>query len=300
MDNLRGAMLMVLAMAGFAIEDMFVKLTSDALPVGQIIALLGAGGGAIFAVILRIQGRRLFSADMLTAPILLRAVGEVLGTLCFVTAVVLTPLSSASAILQATPLAVTLGAALFLGEPVGWRRWSAIIVGFFGVLLIVRPGLEGFNALSLFAVAGVVGLALRDLATRKVPKSISSMQLSFLAFIVLVPAGSLLVLATGTPVVMPARTEMLYLVGAVLIGVLAYYAIVAAMRVGEVSFVTPFRYTRMLFALVAGVLVFDESPDALTLTGAAIIIASGVYTLWRERKIRPRPRAGLSKPGLPG
>ena len=114
MDNLRGAMLMVLAMAGFAIEDMFVKLTSDALPVGQIIALLGAGGGAIFAVILRIQGRRLFSADMLTGPILLRAVGEVLGTLCFVTAIVLTPLSSASAILQATPLAVTLGAALFL------------------------------------------------------------------------------------------------------------------------------------------------------------------------------------------
>jgi len=300
MDNLRGAMLMVLAMAGFAIEDMFIKLTSDALSVGQIIALLGAGGGAIFAVILRIQGRRLFSADMLTAPILLRGVGEVLGTLCFVTAVVLTPLSSASAILQATPLAVTLGAALFLGEPVGWRRWSAIIVGFFGVLLIVRPGLEGFNALSLFAVAGVIGLALRDLATRKVPQSISSMQLSFLAFIVLVPAGSLLVLATGTPVVMPARAEVFYLGGAMVIGVLAYYAIVAAMRVGEVSFVTPFRYTRMLFALVVGIAVFDESPDTLTLTGAAIIIASGVYTLWRERKIRPRPRRGLSKPGLPG
>ena len=300
MDNLRGAMLMVLAMAGFAIEDMFIKLTSDALPVGQIIALLGAGGGAIFAVILRIQGRRLFSADMLTGPILLRAVGEVLGTLCFVTAIVLTPLSSASAILQATPLAVTLGAALFLGEPVGWRRWSAIVVGFLGVLLIVRPGLEGFNALSLFAVAGVIGLALRDLATRKVPKSISSMQLSFLAFIVLVPAGLILMAAAGTPAVMPGGAEVIYLTAAMVIGVMAYYAIVAAMRVGEVSFVTPFRYMRMLFALVAGILVFKETPDTLTLVGAAIIIASGVYTLLRERKITPRPRRGLSKPGLPG
>ncbi|MEX3315266.1 DMT family transporter [Sulfitobacter sp. PS-8MA] len=300
MDNLRGAILMVLAMAGFAIEDMFIKLTSDALPVGQIIATLGAGGGTVFAIILLLQGRRLFSADMLTGPILLRAVGEVLGTLCFVTAIVLTPLSSASAILQATPLAVTLGAALFLAEPVGWRRWSAIIVGFLGVLLIIRPGLEGFNALSLFAVAGVIGLALRDLATRKVPPSISSMQLSFLAFIVLVPAGLVLMLATGAPVATPGKAEILYLSGAVVIGVLAYYAIVAAMRVGEVSFVTPFRYMRMLFALVVGIMVFDESPDTLTLVGAAIIIASGVYTLWRERKIRPRPRRGLSKPGLPG
>ena len=168
------------------------------------------------------------------------------------------------------------------------------------MLLIVRPGLEGFNALSLFAVAGVIGLALRDLATRKVPKSISSMQLSVLAFIVLVPAGLILMLAAGTPAAMPGGAEVLYLAGAMVIGVLAYYAIVAAMRVGEVSFVTPFRYTRMLFALVAGIVVFDESPDRLTLVGAGIIIASGVYTLLRERKITPRPRRGLSKPGLPG
>lgn len=300
MDNLRGAVLMVLSMLGFALEDTFIKLTSDALPVGQIIAVLGAGGGLILAVILLIQGRRLFSADMLSRPILLRALGEVSGTLCFVTAIVLTPISSASAILQATPLAVTLGAALFLAEPVGWRRWSAIIVGFLGVLLIVRPGLDGFNALSLFAVAAVFGLALRDLSTRRVPASITSMQLSFLAFVVLIPAGLVLMLAQGTPAVMPAGREMLFLGAAMIIGVLAYYAIVAAMRVGEVSFVTPFRYSRMLFALIVGILVFDESPDMLTLIGAAIIIASGVYTLLRESKIRARPRAGLSKPGLPG
>lgn len=300
MDNMRGALLMVLAMAGFALEDMFIKLASDAVPVGQMIAMLGAGGGAIFAVVLIAQGRRLFSPDMLTAPILLRAVGEVMGTLCFVTAIVLTPLSSASAILQATPLAVTLGAALFLGEPVGWRRWSAIIVGFCGVLLIVRPGLEGFNALSLFAVFGVFGLALRDLATRRVPPTISSMQLSFLAFVVLIPAGIVLMLATGTDAVAPARAQWTYLICAMVIGVFAYYGIVAAMRVGEVSFVTPFRYFRMLFALILGIAVFGESPDSMTLIGAAIIIASGVYTIWRERKIRPAAAASLSKPGISG
>jgi drug/metabolite transporter (DMT)-like permease len=296
MDNLRGAMLMVLAMLGFAIEDMFIKLTADALPVGQIISLIGAGGGTIFAVILFIQGQALWSRDMATLPILLRAVGEVVGTLSFVTAIALTEISSASAILQATPLAVTLGAALFLGEPVGWRRWSAIIVGFAGVLLIIRPGADSFNALSLFAVLGVLGLALRDLATRRVPAGTSSMQLSFLAFIVLVPAGALLMLAARTPFVAPAPLNWAYLIGAMSIGVFAYYAIVAAMRVGEVSFVTPFRYSRMLFALVIGIVIFSERPDMLTLTGAAIIVASGIYTVWRERKHRAQIPAGLPKP----
>lgn len=300
MDNLRGAMLMVLAMLGFAFEDMFIKLTADALPVGQIVLMLGFGGGMIFAAILLLKGQALWSRDMATLPILLRAVGEIVGTLGFVTAIVLTEISSASAILQATPLAVTLGAALFLGEPVGWRRWSAIIVGFAGVMLIIRPGAASFNALSLFAVLGVLGLALRDLATRRVPRGTSSMQLSFLAFIVLIPAGAALMAATGTAYVAPPPANWLYLVGAISIGVFAYYGIVAAMRVGEVSFVTPFRYSRMLFALLIGVVVFGERPDLLTLTGAAIIIASGIYTIWRERKHRVHAPAGLSKPATAG
>lgn len=300
MDNLRGALLMVAAMAGFAIEDMFIKLTADALPVGQIIAMLGLGGGIIFAVVLRAQGKALWSSDMANLPILLRGLGEITGTLGFVTAIALTPISSASAILQATPLAVTLGAALFLREPVGWRRWSAIAVGFAGVLLIIRPGLEGFDARSLFAVLGVVGLALRDLATRRVPPGTSSMQLSFLAFVVLVPAGILLMIFAATPAVLPDGLQAIYLAGAVTIGVFAYYGIVAAMRVGEVSFVTPFRYSRMLFALIVGIVVFAESPDRLTLLGAAVIVASGIYTVWRERKHGRRTDASLSKPAPAG
>src|SRR6056297_1665102 len=187
MENLRGSILMVLAMAGFALEDMFIKRLADTLPVGQIIIFLGFGGALIFGAITMAQGRGLWSRDLLSRPVLLRNFGEIVGTLGFVTAIALTPLSSASAILQATPLAVTLGAALFLGEAVGWRRWSAILVGFLGVLMVIRPGLEGFEPASLFAVQGVIGLAIRDLATRAVPRSISSMQLSTYAFATLVP-----------------------------------------------------------------------------------------------------------------
>jgi drug/metabolite transporter (DMT)-like permease len=289
MDNLRGASLMVLSMLGFALEDMFIKLLADAVSVGQILAMLGLGGSLIFGAVVLAQGRALFSRDMLSLPIALRAVGEMLGTICFVSAIVLTPLSSASAILQATPLVVTLGAALFLGEPVGWRRWSAIIVGLFGVLLIVRPGMESFEALSLLAVAGVLFLATRDLATRRTPKEISTMQLSFLGFVVIIPAGLILMAGTGSAAVMLEGREWVYILSALGVGVCAYYAIVAAMRVGEVSFVTPFRYSRLLFALVAGIFVFGESPDALTLLGAAVIVASGIYTVWRERRLGVLP-----------
>lgn len=285
MDNLRGATLMVLAMLGFALEDMFIKFLADAVPVGQIILMLGIGGGIAFGAVVRLQGRALFTQEMLCLPIVLRALGEMVGTIAFITAFVLTSLSSASAILQATPLAVTLGAALFLGEAVGWRRWSAIMVGFCGVLLIIRPGLDSFEVLSLLAVLAVVMLALRDLATRVAPRSISSMQLSFLGFIVLVPAGLALMGASGTPFVGLNGTAVLHFGGALTVGLFSYYALVAAVRVGEVSFVTPFRYARLLFALVVGILVFGETPDALTLAGAAIIVASGIYTVWRERRL---------------
>ena len=287
MDNLRGSVLMVLAMAGFALEDMFIKRLAAAMPVGQIIALIGLGGAVIFAAICAGQGRRLWSRDLLAGPVLLRNAGEMAATMSFVTAIALTPLSSASAILQATPLAVTLGAALFLREPVGWRRWTAILVGFAGVLMVVRPGLAGFVPASLFAVGAVIGLALRDLATRAVPRAISSMQLSAYAFATLVPTGALLLVLSGGAV-MPGPGGWRNLALALGCGVGAYYAIVAAMRAGEVAVVTPFRYTRLVFALGIGVLVFGERPDGWTLTGAAVIVASGLYTLMREARVGRR------------
>ena len=286
MDNLRGAALMVLAMLGFAIEDMMIKVISSTLPIGQIIGLLGIGGALVFGTICKLQGRRLLDPQLATRAIAIRNLSELVGTLGFVTAIALTPISTASAILQATPLIVTFGAAMFFRETVGWRRWTAIGVGFFGVLLIIRPGTEGFNQLSIITLIGVFGLAMRDLATRSVPKETSSMQLSFMAFLTLIPAALILTWVFETPWLVPTPKILGMLIASICVAVLAYYAIVAAMRVGEISFVTPFRYTRLVFALFFGILIFGERPDLLTLIGSAIIVTSGIYTVWRERRLR--------------
>ncbi|WFE75446.1 DMT family transporter [Roseinatronobacter sp. S2] len=284
-DNLRGAVLMSLAMAGFALEDMFIKLLADALPVGQILLILGAGGAVAFGAVARSKGQQLLSPALLTPALLLRNAAELVGTVGFVLSFVLASLATASAILQAAPLFVTLGAVLFLGEKVGWRRWTAIALGFFGVMLIVRPGMAGFEPASLFAVVGVIGLAGRDLATRVIPAAVSSYQISSWAFAMMVPAGFFLMVVMEGAAVMPTFMQLLSLTAALGIGVLAYYALVAAMRVGELSFITPFRYTRMLFALIVAVLVFGERPDGLTLIGATVIVAAGMFTLWRETKV---------------
>lgn len=290
MENLRGAAIMVLAMFLFALEDMLIKLMAAALPIGQIVGMLGVGSALLLGIALRSQGVPLFTRQILTGPIILRAFGELIGTIGFVTAIALIPLSTASAILQATPLFVTMGAALFFQESVGWRRWSAVVVGFLGVLMIIKPGLDGFSWQSLFAVQGVVGLAIRDLATRRVPPDTSSLQLSFWAFLVLIPAALIMITANGETLIWPRGTALYYFVGALLIGIGAYYSITAAMRQGEISFVTPFRYSRIVFALIIGVYVFDERPDALMLAGAFIVVASGLYTLWREQVRQGRLR----------
>jgi drug/metabolite transporter (DMT)-like permease len=284
MENLRAILLMVGSMAGFAIEDMLIKYLAVEMPTGQFLMLIGGGGGLVFAVMAHRQGQQVLSADFLQPVIIIRNLGEVIGTLGFVTAIVLTPLSSASAILQATPLAVTLGAALFLNEAVGWRRWSAIGIGFCGVVLVIRPGMDGFQPASLFAVQGVIGLAMRDVATRAAPAKISSLVLSAHGFAMLVPAGAVLLWISGGAVA-PSPTGYGLLAAALIVGVNSYYALTLSMRLGDVAVVTPFRYVRMLFALIIGVTLFEEDPDLWTLIGAAIIILSGLYTFFRERHL---------------
>jgi len=290
MENLRAIALMVLSMAGFAIEDMLIKYIALEMPTGQFLMLIGAGGALIFTLMAWRQGQAVLSADFLRPTIIIRNLGEVIGTLGFVTALVLTPLSSASAVLQATPLAVTLGAALVLREAVGWRRWSAILIGFCGVVAVIRPGLEGFQPASLFAVLGVIGLATRDVATRATPATISSLVLSAHGFGMLVPAGAFLLWISGGAVAPSAQGYGL-LFTALIIGVSAYYALTLSMRLGDVAVVTPFRYVRLVFALFIGVTVFHEQPDAWTLGGAAIIILSGLYTFFRERQLGLKTRS---------
>ncbi|MDO5528370.1 MAG: DMT family transporter [Paracoccus sp. (in: a-proteobacteria)] len=297
MDNYRASVMMVLAMAGFAMEDMFVKLLSARLPIGQILALLGVLGMSVFWLRLRRAGHALFTRDLMRPVLIIRNAGEVVGAVGFVSALILTDLSSTSAILQAAPLMIMLGAWLFLGEKVGWRRWLAIAVGFVGVMLIVKPGMSGFQPLSVLAVIGVAGLAARDLATRRVPAGIPSDQLSASAFGWMIPTGIILDTALGAPWVTLSPLNAAQLFGAMVMGVSAYSALVIATRVGEASVIAPFRYSRLIFALIIGIAVFGERPDALTLIGAAIIAGAGGFAMWREvvagrRKLATMPPSG--------
>jgi drug/metabolite transporter (DMT)-like permease len=281
-DNLRGIVLMIAAMAGFAVEDMFIKFAAADLPAGFILAAIGIVGGLFFAALARMQGQRSLTRGALHPAVMGRNAGEVLGTFGFVTALTLAPLSTVSAVSQAMPLFVTMGAALFLGEAVGWRRWTAICVGFAGVILIVRPGMEGFDPNVLWAVLAVVGLGGRDLFTRRIPTEITTTQLSVWGFWAVGLLGLAMLWQSGGSH-WPTPAQAGYILGALTVGIGAYWALTKANRLGEMSVITPFRYSRLIFALAIGILVFGERPDALTLLGGTLIIASGLYTFARER-----------------
>lgn len=287
MENLRGMVLMTASMAGFALEDMFIKWAAAGLPTGQILLMLSLVGTPVFALLARVQGARFWARSALHPALLWRAGGEMVGTLGFITGLALTPLTTVTAIFQATPLAVTFGAALFLGETVGWRRWSAILIGFCGVLLVIRPGMAAFQLASLWSVLAVVGLSVRDIATRRVPDRISTMQVSAWGFAAVGLLGAAMVVVSGG-VVRPTPGQIGAISGALSFGIAAYWAITQAMRLGEVSVITPFRYARLVFALIIGTTVFAERPDTATLTGAALIIGSGLYTFARARALQRR------------
>jgi drug/metabolite transporter (DMT)-like permease len=296
LNNTRGAILMVLAMAGFAIEDMFIKLAADSLPVGQILMIIGIGGALAYGGYALARGLAPVSLSMLRGASGIRAVFEGVAAICFVTGLSLVPISVVTTIIQANPLLVTIGAALIFRETIGWRRWSAIAVGLIGVLIVVRPFGAGFAGGTLFVVAGVVAMSARDLATRKIPARFSTVQLSTLGFLATIPAGAVAMLIEGGGFVMPDLRATACLAGAIAIGIPALYCIIAAMRVGEISFVAPFRYSRIVFGLFAGVLVFRETLDGYTILGAAIITAAGLYTFLREARLRrafPQPSTAI-------
>lgn len=284
---------MVLAMAAFSIEDMLIKAAASTTNVGIILALFGLGGTVLFALLTKSQGNTIFHPAILSRPIIVRACCEIVGRLCFALAITLTALSSASAILQATPLIAMIGAAFFFGEQIGLKRWYAVCAGLFGVLLIIRPGLEGFETASLFAVLATLGFAGRDLATRAAPPTLSNTQLGVYGFFVLIPTGLTMFAFSGEPFYLDISAS-LKIVGAIIFGVAAYNALTIAMRTGDVSVVAPFRYTRLLFALILGVLVFGERPDLTTLLGSLLIVLSGTYTLLHSRRVQKAKASKIS------
>ena len=288
MNNRNGILLVIASMAGFTLEDMFIKQLSTTIPTGQILLILGASGALIFAFMARVKGHSVIAPHVWTRATVARALSEAVAALAFLTALALVPLSTVAAVFQATPLAITMGAALFLGEQVGWRRWSAIIVGFLGVLLIIRPGYSGFDSAIFFVLIAVLGVAARDLITRLIADNVPSTTVSFQGFASVFFAGIALLLIRSEALVPVTPLEGTYLAGTVIFGVAGYYAIVAAMRVGDASAITPFRYTRLLFSLIVGMVVFHERPDLPTLLGAAIIIGTGLYMFLRELHVAKR------------
>ncbi len=299
-NNLNGILFIIAAMAAFTLEDMFIKRLSGEIPVGQILIMLGAGSGAVFAAVALYRGDNLFAPGAWRGAAILRTLSEAVGAMAFATALSLVDISTVAAVFQALPLVITMGAALFLGEQVGWRRWSAICVGFVGVLMIVRPGLEGFDPSVILVLFAVLAIAARDLLTRLVDSSVSSAVVSFQAFASLIVAGGVLLLMTGVQPSGVDTRQGAMMLGGIVFGVAGYYAIVTATRIGDASAITPFRYSRLLFSILIGVLVFGERPDAMTLGGAALIIASGLYTFVRERRIARAEARQLRASSAPG
>lgn len=284
--NLIGSAWMIAAMAAFAIEDTLMKVASATLPVGQILIAFGLGGAVVFAGLALRNGEALYSRAVISRPMRVRMFFEIVGRLFYVLAISLIPLSTATVILQATPLVVVAGAALIFGEHVGWRRWSAIGVGLLGVIIIVQPGADGFSVLSLLAILGMLGFAGRDLASRAAPASLSTSILGLYGFLSVVVAGALFSVGQAAPFVVPTASVSMSLLAAILAGVAAYACLMKAMRTGEVSAVTPFRYTRLLFGVALGLAVFDEQLSATTMIGAGLIVLSGIFILWRGQQAR--------------
>ncbi len=276
---------MMLSMAGYVLNDMFMKLVFPDVGLFQAIFIRGLFATTFMALLAwRMNVIRPPQGAWKTAsqpPILWRTLSEIGATVFFLTALFNMDIANVTAVLQLLPLTITLGAALILGETVGWRRYGAILTGFLGVLLIVRPGTEGFNIFSLSALAATVCVTARDLITRKLPKDTPSV------FVSLLTAGAITLMgAIGslfTPWSSVTSTSLLYLSAAALILMAGYIFSILAMREGEVSFIPPFRYSILIWALVIGYFVFDELPDSLALTGALIVVCSGLFTFYRER-----------------
>ncbi|MDV7105908.1 DMT family transporter [Vibrio sp. TH_r3] len=281
-NNLKGSLFMMFSMVTFAVEDMFIKAAAQTVPIGLVLVLFGLGGTTLFVLLTWKKNEQVFHPALFSRPILIRASCEIVGRLTFALAITLTALSSASAILQATPLVVAVGAAVFFKERVGIKRWIAITIGFVGVVFIIRPSVDGFDVMSLFAVIATLGFAGRDLATRAAPMALSHVQLGVYGFFVLIPAGLSLMFYHGDAFIINFSAAV-QIACATVIGVIAYYSLTIAMRTGEVSVVSPFRYTRLVFAIIIGMVVFGETPDWMTMVGSLLIVSSGGYFLIHHR-----------------
>lgn len=286
-ENLRGILLMCASMAAFTINDTFMKSVTLTLPLYQTIALRGLIAVLGLIILALATGAFRFRASRRDAGlILLRSLADVAATITFLTALLHMPLANLSAILQALPLLITLGAALVYGDKIGWRRMTAILVGLIGVLIIIRPGTEGFDRWSLLGVASVACVVVRDLSVRPLQGHLPAAIVALGAAVAVAAMGWIGTALQGWQP--PTGWELARVLGAGLFLIVGYLTSVMAMRNGDIGLVAPFRYTSLLWAIALGFLVFGNLPDGWTILGATIVIATGLFTLWRERQLRSR------------
>jgi len=284
-DNTRGAIYMVISMAAFTLNDTAMKAVAQTLPLFQSIALRGLVS-VVALVILGLAMRSLhFTLPRVDrGPVLVRSLAEVGGTVLFLGALVHMPIANLSAIMQFLPLAVALAAAVVFRERIGWRRLSAILLGFIGVLIIIRPGPEGFSVWSVMGLGSVLCVVVRDLATRQLSRETSSVTVAVWAAAVVAATGAAVAAWEGWQTVSAHQGLLIAASSSMLI--VGYMFSIMVMRVGEIGFIAPFRYTALICAIALGWAVFGDFPDGWTLFGSLIVVGTGVFTILREARLK--------------
>ena len=283
-ENLTGMLYMTLSMASFTLADLALKWACELLPTGQVMFILGLGCCALFWTIVKGKQEKALTRQFFIPAVLLRTVGEGVAVVFIFMALIHSAFTSVSAILQTLPLLLTLISFIFLGEKVGMHRLIAVVIGFAGVLLVIRPGVDSFDAFSLYAVVAVIGMSMRDVGSRLSPVSMSASMLALYGAMTFVLIGLVMMWFGG--VRMPSLESSGYLVAMILFSSSGSYCTTKAMRLGEISAISPLRYTRLLFGLMVGVFILHEEIDAFMLLGSAIVVVAGLYVLFREQRHR--------------
>ena len=284
--NLKSILLMIIAMGCLTLTDMFIKIASQTSPIGQVMIIYGVGALLVFWGLLRIKGEPIQLSPLTDPAVIWRNVGDLIALNSMFLALVYVPLSTIGAVIQVVPLLVTAAAALFLGEQVGLKRISAILIGFLGTLLIIQPGAGNFDISATLVLVAALGMALRDIATKLIGENFSTLLLSFYSCFLFIFSGSILLIVKGVPSA-PELGNIAILAAMIVAGCLGFFFMTEAIRLGDMSVVVPFRYTRLLFSMAAGILILGERVNAVMLIGSALTILSGLYIWRREIVMQP-------------
>jgi drug/metabolite transporter (DMT)-like permease len=285
---LRGIICMLVSIVLLTVSDAIAKWLTVGYPPGQIICLRGVF--VVLVILAFTAPRRRRTGLRLHNPRahLVRAIFAAAATFLFVLGLTFMPLADAMAITFAGPLIITALAGPLLGEQVGWRRWSAVLVGFGGVVVMLRPGSGTLEWAALLLLLSTLCGGMRDIVTRRISVTESSTSMLLTTNLLLVAVGLLSIIQGWA---MPTLFDAgLILLSGVLIGS-GHWLQIEAFRWGQAATVVPFRYTTLLWAMLLGFLIWGDVPDAWMLGGASLVVASGLYILYREQRPgRPPPR----------